>query len=166
MLSELDDIDIKILRLLQENARLTNREIGERLNKTPTPIFERIKRLQETGFIKGYVALLDHKKIDRGLMAFTHITLKEHSREALQRFMTEATKLEEVLECYQISGECDFILRVAVTDLETYNDFLMDKIFKVVPLGSVKSMFVLQEAKRETSFPLPTPKSKPGKSIR
>ncbi|MCJ8208224.1 Lrp/AsnC family transcriptional regulator [Mucilaginibacter sp. RS28] len=154
MLSKLDQTDLQILQLLQQNARLTNKEIGERLNKTATPIYERIKRLQEQGYIKGYVAVLDHKKVDRGLMAFTHIQLKDHSNEALCIFVEQMARFDEVLECYQMSGEYDFILRVAVKDLDTYHDFLVNKVFKVVPLGSVQTTFVLKETKRETAFPL------------
>lgn len=154
MLNRLDHTDIRILELLQQNARLTNKEIGEKLGKSPTPIYERVKRLQEQGYIKGYVAILDHKKIDRGLMAFTHVQVKDHSHDSLSQFIQEIIKFEEVLECYQMSGEYDFILKVALKDLETYHDFLMNKLFKVVPLGSVQSTFVLKEAKRETSFPI------------
>ncbi|QXV65095.1 Lrp/AsnC family transcriptional regulator [Mucilaginibacter conchicola] len=160
MLNSLDSTDIRILQLLQENARLTNKEIGERLNKTPTPIYERIKKLQEQGYIKGYVAILDHKKIDRGLMAFTQVQLRDHSAENLNHFVEEVITFEEVLECYQMSGGFDFFLRVAVKDLDTYHDFLMKKLFNVVPLGSVQSTFVLKEAKRETSFPITMPKGK------
>ncbi len=86
MLTNLDETDIRILKLLQENARLTNKEIAEKLHKTATPIFRRIKRLEEEGFIRKYVAILDHKKIDRGLMAFIHVQVKDHSRESLSNF--------------------------------------------------------------------------------
>jgi len=158
MLHTLDDIDIRILQLLQENARLTNREIGEKLHKTVSPIFERIKRLQEQGFIKGYMAVLDHKKIDRSLMAFTHVQLRDHSLEGLSHFEQEMIRFDEVLECYHMSGEYDFILRVAVKDLDAYHEFLMNKLFKTIPLGSVQSTFVMREAKREMGFPIKIPK--------
>jgi Lrp/AsnC family leucine-responsive transcriptional regulator len=159
MLNQLDATDIRILQLLQENARLTNKEIGERLNKSATPIYERIKKLQEQGYIKGYVAILDHKKIERGLIAFTHVRVKDHSHDSLNHFIEEIIKCEEVLECHQTSGDYDFILKVAVKDLDTYQDFLMNKLFKIVSLGSVQSTFSLKEAKRETSFPINMPKA-------
>ncbi|RZK41825.1 MAG: Lrp/AsnC family transcriptional regulator [Pedobacter sp.] len=161
MLNKLDDTDIQILQLLQQNARLTNKEIGEKLHKSPTPIYERIKRLQQQGYIKGYVAILDHKKIDLSIMAFTQVQVRDHSYETLSRFIDEIIKFEEVLECYEMSGDFDFILRIAVRDLDTYHDFLMNKLFKVVPMGSVQSTFVLKEAKRETSLPLHRVRNKP-----
>jgi Lrp/AsnC family leucine-responsive transcriptional regulator len=158
MLQSLDQTDIRILQILQDNARLTNKEIGEKLNKTATPIFERIKRLQEQGYIKGYVAILDHKKIDRSVMAFTHVQIRDHSHDNLLKFIDGVCAFDDVQECYQMSGDYDFLLRVAVKDLDSYQDFLMNKLFKVVPLGSVQTTFVLKEAKRETRFSLPAAK--------
>jgi Lrp/AsnC family leucine-responsive transcriptional regulator len=154
MAHTLDETDIRILQLLQENCRLTNKEIGEKLHKTASPIHERIKRMQEEGIIKGYIAVLDHEKIDRGLMAFTHVQLLNHSEESLIHFEAEICKFQDVLECYHMSGNYDFILRVAVKDLKAYYDFLMNKLFKLVPNGQVQSTFVMKEAKRELGFPL------------
>ncbi|WDF56943.1 Lrp/AsnC family transcriptional regulator [Mucilaginibacter sp. KACC 22063] len=156
----LDETDIRILQLLQQNARLTNKEIGEKLNKTATPIYERIKRLQEQGYIKGYIAVLDHKKIGFGMMAFTQVHIRNHSHENLSHFVDDIIKFDEVLECYQMSGEYDYLLKVAIKDLEAYHDFLMNKLFKVVPLGSVQTTFVLKEAKRDAGFPLTLNKKK------
>ena len=152
MARELDKVDLRILELLQQNARLTNKEIGEMLNKTSTPIYERIKRMEEQGYIKGYVALLDHKKLDRGVMAFVQITIRDHSNESLHKFIDDMANFDEVLECYQISGEHDFILKVAVKDLDTYQDFLMNKLYMVIPLGSAQTTFVLKEAKHRPSI--------------
>jgi Lrp/AsnC family leucine-responsive transcriptional regulator len=158
MLHTLDETDIRILQLLQQNARLTNKEIGEKLNKSATRVYERIKRLQDQGYIKGYVAILDHKKIDLGMISLTQIQIKDHLHENLSHFVEEIIKFEEVLECYQVSGDYDFMLRIAVKDLTAYHDFLMNKVFKIVPLGNVQSAFVLNEAKMITSFPLNLPK--------
>ena len=150
----LDQTDIRILQLLQENCRLTNKEIGEKLHKSPSPIHERIKRMQEDGIIKGYVAVLDHEKLDRGLMAFTHVQLSNHSEETLNHFEEEIVKCEDVLECYHMSGNYDFILRIAVRNLKEYHNFLMETLFKLVPSGQVQSTFVMREAKRELGFPI------------
>src|SRR5476649_232622 len=102
MLHTLDETDIRILQLLQQNARLTNKEIGEKLNKSATRVYERIKRMQDQGFIKGYVAILDHKKIDLGMISLTQIQIKDHLHENLSHFVEEIIKFEEVLECYQV----------------------------------------------------------------
>lgn len=154
MLNLLDPTDIRILQLLQDNARLTNKQIGEKLHKTASPINDRIRKLQEQGYIKKYVAVLDRKKIGRGLMAFTHVQLRDHSRESLSHFESEIIKFPEVLECYHMSGQYDFILRVAVKDLDAYHEFLMSHIFETIPMGSVLSTFVMKEAKAETAFPI------------
>ncbi|WP_183568392.1 Lrp/AsnC family transcriptional regulator [Mucilaginibacter sp. SP1R1] len=157
MFSSLDSTDISILKLLQENARFTNKEIAEKLNKTATPIFRRIKRLEEEGYIKNYVAVLDPKKIDRGLMAFTHVQVKDHSKGSLKIFEKAIIQLPEVLECYHMSGVYDFILRVAVRDLEAYHNFLMNRLFNIIEVGSVQSTFVMKECKHEAAFPIAVP---------
>jgi Lrp/AsnC family leucine-responsive transcriptional regulator len=154
MLNKLDPTDIGILQILQNNARLTNKEIGEKLHKSASAINERIRRMQEQGYIKKYVAVLDHKKIDRGLIAFTHVQLRDHSKETLNYFESEIVKLPEVLECYHMSGQYDFILRVAVKDLDAYHQFLMNHLFETVPLGSLQSTFVMKEAKSEMAYPI------------
>jgi Lrp/AsnC family leucine-responsive transcriptional regulator len=154
MLNTLDTTDIHILKLLQENARLTSKEIAVRINKSSTPVLRRIKRLEEEGFIKNYVAVLDPKKIDRGLMAFTHVQLKDHSQHTLENFQEAIILLPEVLECYHMSGVYDFILRVAVRDLEVYHEFLMKKLFVIMGVGSVQSTFVMKEAKNQAAFPI------------
>lgn len=154
MLANLDPIDIRILQLLQENGRLFNKEIGEKLHKSPSSINDRVRRLQDQGYIKKYAAVLDHALIDRGFMAFTHVQLKDHSKQTLGNFEQAIIKLPEVLECYHMSGEYDFILRVAVRDLKVYHDFLMTKLFEIMGVGSVQSTFVMKEAKAEMAFPI------------
>jgi Lrp/AsnC family leucine-responsive transcriptional regulator len=154
MFSTLDETDIRILQLLQENARLTNKEIADKLYKTPTPVFRRIKRLEDEGYIKNYVAILDHHKIDRGLMAFTLVQLKDHSKEGLNHFEQEIIRHPEVLDCYHMSGVYDFILRIAVKDLDAYHSFLMNKLFTIMSLGTIQSSFVMKESKHETAFPI------------
>ncbi|WP_184545619.1 Lrp/AsnC family transcriptional regulator [Mucilaginibacter sp. FT3.2] len=157
MLNELDNTDISILKLLQENARLTNQEIADKLHKTASPIYRRIKRLEEEGFIKKYVAVLDAKKIERSLIAFTHIQLKDHSQDSLRNFEKAIIQFPEVLECYHMSGIYDFILRVAVKDLETYHQFLMNDLFHIMAIGSVQSTFVMKQSKHEAAFPIDIP---------
>lgn len=157
MLHQLDNTDISILKILQENARLTNQEIADKLHKTASPIYRRIKRLEEEGFIKKYVAVLDPKKIDRGLMAFTHVQLKDHSQDSLRNFEQAIIQLPEVLECYHMTGAFDFILRVAVKDLDAYHQFLMHELFGIMAIGSVQSTLVMKQSKHEAAFPIDVP---------
>jgi len=154
MLDKLDDTDIRILQILQDNARLTNKEIGARLFKSASTINDRIRRMQDKGYIKKYVAVLDSKMIGRGFTAFTHVHLKDHSKEIITHFEEEIVKLPEVLECYHMSGQYDFILRVAVRDLDAYHIFLMNNLFEKFSIGSIESTFVMREAKAEMAAPI------------
>lgn len=139
MLEKLDGTDIRILQILQDNARLTNKEIGEKLFKSASTINDRIRRMQDKGYIKKYVAALNPKMISRGFTAFTHVHLKDHAKEIIYGFEKEIIKLPEVLECYHMSGRYDFILKVAVRDLDAYHLFLMDNLFENFSIGSIES---------------------------
>ena len=154
MLEKLDQTDIKILQILQENARLTNKEIGERLYKSASTINDRIRRMQEKGYIKKYVAVLDPAMIDRALTAFTHVKLKVHSKEHILHFEQEIIKFPEVLECYHMSGDYDFIIRIAVRDLNAYHQFLMNHLFDSIDIASIQSTFVMREAKMVMPSPI------------
>ncbi|HRG39606.1 MAG TPA: Lrp/AsnC family transcriptional regulator, partial [Bacteroidia bacterium] len=106
----LDKTDKYILKLLQDNSQVTVKEISIQTGLSTTPVFERIKRLEKNGFIKKYVAILDREKVDKGLMAFCSVVLKDHSKEAFKRFETEISKLPEIVECFKIAGSTDYLL--------------------------------------------------------
>jgi DNA-binding Lrp family transcriptional regulator len=150
----LDDTDLGILKLLQSDARLTHKEIAYRLHKTVTPIHARIKRLQKDGYIKKYTAIIDPKKIGKGLIAYTQVQLKVHSQENLIDFQSEVIKLSEVMECYHMTGAFDFLLRIAINDMDEYQKLLMYKLSKLPDVGVMQSFFVMSEAKNETAFVL------------
>ena len=154
MIDKLDQTDIRILQLLQENARLTNKEIGTLLYKSASAVNDRIRRMQDNGYIKKYVAVLDPKLIGRGFTAFTHVHLKDHSKEIINHFEEEIIKLPEVLECYHMSGQYDFILKVAVKDMDAYHLFLMNHLFEKFSIGSIESTFVMRKAKAEMPSPI------------
>lgn len=150
----LDATDVNILKLLQRNARLTIKQLSIELKRSHTPIFERVKRLEEKGYIKRYVAILDRKMIDKNLVAFTHVQLKEHSQEILSSFESEVIKFAEVMECYHMTGAFDFILKIAIKDMDAYHQFLMGKLSKLPNIGTLQSLFVMSEAKNETAYEL------------
>lgn len=150
----LDDIDIRILQVLQVNGRLSSRQVGEKLHRSANPTNVRIRRLEEEGIIKKYVAILDHEKLNLGFVTFTHVQLKDQSRESLGHFESEIVKFTEVLECFHVTGDYDFILRVAVKDRHVYHDFLMNKLFAIISVGNVLTTIVMKEAKSETALPL------------
>lgn len=147
-----DEKDQSILQLLQHDSRISHKEIAHRLNTSITPIHVRIRRLQEEGYIQRYTVLVDPKKIGRGLLAYTQVQLKEHSQEALTAFQREAVKLNEVMECYHMTGAFDFLLRIAIRDMDEYNELLMKKLSKLPDVGMMQSFFVMSEAKRETAY--------------
>lgn len=151
---DLDTIDLEILRILQEDASLTNKEIATKLNKSIATIHERIRQLKKHGYIKKIVAILDRRKINKNLIAFSHVLLKDHTAAALIEFETEVSKFSEVMECLQMTGAHDFILRIATSDMDAYHQFLRTKLATLPNITTVQSYFVLSEPKTETAYPL------------
>ncbi len=150
----LDPTDIEILRLLQKNAELSNKEIAHQIHKSIAAVHERIRKLKESGYIKRTVALLDRKMINRNLMAFCHVLLNNHATETLQSFEEEVIQFPEVMECFQMTGTFDFILRVVATDIDAYHQFYRYKLANLPNITTVQTFFVLSEAKSETAYPL------------
>jgi len=152
MSHKLDDIDRDILRYLQEDAKLTTKELAGRLHLSPTPVYERVKRLEQEGVIRKYVALVDRDKIGKDLMVLCNIRLKEHAREAGVQFVEAIKGMEEVMECLNISGDYDFMIKVVVTDMKAYQNFIMNKLASLDNIGSTQSIFVMSEIKNETAL--------------
>lgn len=151
---ELDTIDKKILKHLQENALMTTKELAAKLNLTPTPVYERIKRMEREGYIQKYVAILDKKKMKKGLVVFCNVTLRQHAKQIGEKFVKDIVSLTEVVECYNISGEYDFMLKVVVEDMEEYQKFIMNKLASIENIGSTHSLFVMGEIKTSTAVPI------------
>lgn len=153
-MSELDSVDIEILKLLQKDALLTNKEISFKLHKSIATIHERIRRLRDQGYIKRSVAILDRKKINKGLIAFSQVLLNDHTTNNLAEFEREVIKFPEVMECFQMAGTYDFILRIATTDMDAYHHFYRYKLAALPNITSIQSFFVLSETKSDTAYPL------------
>jgi len=143
----LDETDLKLLRLLQEDAHLTTKQLAERVNLSTTPVFERIKRLENDGFIKKYVAILDAGKLNRGFMVFTSVKLKQMNRNVAQDFVTVIKDIPQVAECYNIAGEFDYLLKINAPDMAYYNDFIINTLGTIESIGSILSTFVMREIK-------------------
>lgn len=144
----LDKKDLAILKLLQENARVTVKEISEKIHLSTTPVHDRIKRMEESGVIKQYVTLLDHSKVKKGLIVICYVSLKEHSKNAGNKFIKTIHELNEVTECYNISGEFDFMLKVICEDMNAYYDFHVNKLSQIENMGHVQSIFVMGVVKQ------------------
>jgi DNA-binding Lrp family transcriptional regulator len=139
----LDSKDMAILHLLQKNARITVKEISDQMHLSTTPVHERIKRMEAGGVIKQYATLLDHAKVKKGLMVICYVSLKEHSKKAGVKFIDTMQALSEVIECYSISGEFDFMLKVVCEDMNAFYDFHVNKLSQVENMGKVQSVFVM-----------------------
>lgn len=150
----LDKIDQKILRLLQENAKLTTKEIAAQLDLTTTPVYERIRRLEKNGYITKYVALVDRKKVGKNLMAFLFISLKEHSQKALLKFEKEVLQFPKVTECYHIAGQYDFLLKILVKDMQDYHEFTFNRLASLDNIAHVQTDFVMNDVKFSTTIPI------------
>lgn len=148
---ELDEKDLQILRLLQDNAKLTVREVAARVHLSPTPTHERIKRLEQQGVIRQYVALLDNRKVNRNLMVLCLVSLKEHDKQTAHAFVSGITQFKEVVECYNIAGEYDFMLKIITENMETYHDFFINYLGEVKGIGKAQSVFIMDIIKDTNS---------------
>jgi Lrp/AsnC family leucine-responsive transcriptional regulator len=139
----LDAKDLSILVLLQQNARITVKEISEKIHLSTTPVHERIKRMENDGVIKQYVTLVNHSKVKKGLMVICYVSLKAHSKNAGTKFINAINEMNEIIECYSISGEFDFMLKVVEENMDSYYDFHVNKLSQIENIGNVQSVFVM-----------------------
>lgn len=153
-MQDLDHIDRQLLRILQRDATLTNKELANQLDKSVATVHERVKRLKEKGYILRTVAILDRKKIGKKLIAFSHVLLKEHTAQALGQFENQVAQFDQVMECYQMTGNFDFILRIACDDMDDYHIFLRNKLATLPNIVTVQSYFILSEPKSDTAYPI------------
>ena len=139
----LDQKDLAILKLLQNNARITVKEISDKVNLSTTPVYERIKWMEETGVIRQYATLIDPAKLNKRLMVVAYVSLKQHNKIAGSKFVKAIHEMNEILECYSISGEFDFMLKVVVEDMNAYYDFHVNRLSEMENIGNVQSIFVM-----------------------
>ena len=149
MAEVLDDIDLQILRTLQKNAKLTTKELADAVHLTPTPVFERQKRLERKGYIKKYVAVLDPDKLNQGLQVFCKVKLTQINHEIADAFVRRIQRIPEVTECYNTSGSYDYLLKVRARDMKQYQEFVLTKLGDIVHVGAIESTFVMSEVKQQ-----------------
>ncbi len=153
-MATLDKTDKKLLNLLQVNSKQTNKALADKLNLSVTAVFERIKKLERSKTINSYVALLNRNKIERSFVVFCHIKLIQHTKEYLTTFEKEVIALDEVMECFHVSGDYDYILKIGVKDMETYREFMVTKLTTLNYIGSTHSTFMIGEVKNTTQIKL------------
>ena len=148
-MQKLDEIDMQILKTLQRNAKLTTKQLADAVHLTPTPVFERQRRLERLGYIKKYVAILNPEKLNRGLQVYCKVKLKQINHEIAESFVRTIHRIPEVTECYNTSGNYDYLLKVRAADMKEYQEFVLNKLGTIESLASVESTFVMSEVKQE-----------------
>lgn len=151
---KLDAIDKKLIYLLQKDSKQTTKQLSLQLNLSVTAVYERIKKLEKEEVIKQYVAIVNKNKIDKSFLVFCHIKLIQHTKEYVSNFETEVFKLPEVSECFHVSGDYDYILKIYVKDMESYRDFMITKLTTIKHIGSTHSIFTIGEVKNSTAISL------------
>jgi Lrp/AsnC family leucine-responsive transcriptional regulator len=149
-----DNIDKKLLKLLQTDSKQTNKALSYALGLSVTAVYERIKKLENNGVINRYVALVDKKAVNKDFVAFCHVKLIQHSQDYVVKFEREVRKLDEVLECYHLSGDYDYLLKVLVEDMQEFREFMVKKLTTIDHIGSTHSMFMINEVKHTTAITL------------
>ena len=151
----LDKTDIQILNILQENGRITVRELSQKVHLSPTPVFDRMRRLESSGVIKQYAAVLDAAKLGRGFTVFCSVRLRRMGKEIANDFVERIKDIPEVAECYNISGEYDYLLKIYAPDMQYYNEFIINVLGTIESLGSIQSSFVMNPIKTSPGLVIP-----------
>ncbi|MCC2591568.1 Lrp/AsnC family transcriptional regulator [Chryseobacterium sp. MFBS3-17] len=148
---QLDEKDKKLLLLLQENSKRTTKALASALNLSVTAVFERVKKLEKQKVIKQYVALVDKAKVNRGFIVLCHVKLVQHRKEYISYFEKEIVKFPEVMECFHVSGDYDYILKICVKDIQDYREFMVTKLTGLEHIASTQSSFTIKEVKGSTA---------------
>ncbi|MDQ1162872.1 Lrp/AsnC family leucine-responsive transcriptional regulator [Chryseobacterium sp. SORGH_AS 447] len=147
-----DETDKKLLLFLQEDAKQTTKELSHKLGLSVTAVYERIRKMENTGVISRYVALLDRHKINKDFIVLCHIKLTQHKKEYVLQFEKEVMNLQEVTECFHVSGDYDYILKIGVKDMEDYRNFMLSKLTTLQHIASTHSSFMISEVKNTTAI--------------
>ena len=150
----LDRTDILILREIQKDAKLTTKELAAKVNLSPSPTFERQKRLEREGYIQRYVAVVDPIKVGNGIMVLCNVRLKHHSKEFSRQFTSVIAGIDEVVECFNTSGEYDYMLKIYARDMRHYQEFILGTLGDLDCIGSLHSIFVIGEVKNTLAVPI------------
>lgn len=150
----MDKYDIEILEIIQQNGRVTNKELANMVNLSPAPCWRRMQALEQKGYIKNYTALLDHERIGLSITAFAHVSLDDHHEKTVRSFDKAMTEWSEVQECHATSGGYDYLLKIIAVDMKSYNNFMYEKLLKLKAIRSVNTSFSMMQKKVSTHLPL------------
>ena len=152
---KIDQTDRKILRILQENAKITNSQLSKDIGLSPAPTLERVKKLENMGLLKSYHGLLDTEKVGLGVTTFVQVFLSSHKKSVLDTFVDKIRKIDNVIECHHITGSCDFLLKVIATDIPAYQKLMLEEISEIEEISNMQSMVVLSTFKDSKVLPIP-----------
>ena len=153
-LKSLDAIDIKIITELQKSAKITNAELADRIGLTPSPCLARVRSLETDGIINSYVALVTPSTVGLPISVFIHVTLERQIDQSLELFESVMNEQQEVMECYLMTGDSDYLIRVVVPDIQTLETFIVNKLSKISGVSNIKSSFTLKQVKYKTALPI------------
>ena len=154
MTEKLDKTDILILKALQENGRITVKDLALKVHLSPTPVFDRMHRLEAEGYIQRYTAILSPARLGRGFVVFCSVRLRRMGRQIAHDFVDRVKDIPEVAECYNISGDFDYLLKIYAPDMQYYNEFCINVLGTIESLGSIQSSFVMNPVKTSVGIPL------------
>jgi Lrp/AsnC family leucine-responsive transcriptional regulator len=154
MAVELDKIDLQILKILQQNGRITNLQLSNEIGLSPAPTLERVRKLENSGYILSYHALVDEEKLGLGIKTFIQVSLDFHQIDTIQTFLNEIQEIKEITECHHVTGQCDFLLKVYVKDIKAYEQLIMQKISRISVVKTFQTMIIMSTNKKEPTVPL------------
>lgn len=154
MAIELDKIDLQILKTLQQNGRITNLQLSNEIGLSPAPTLERVRKLENSGYILSYHALVDEEKLGLGIKTFIEVSLDFHKNNTIQTFLEEIQEIKEITECHHVTGQCDFLLKVYVKDIKSYEQLIMQKISRITVVKTFQTMIIMSTNKKEPTVPL------------
>ncbi|MGI4729089.1 MAG: Lrp/AsnC family transcriptional regulator [Janthinobacterium lividum] len=154
MAIELDKIDLQILKMLQQNGRITNLQLSNEIGLSPAPTLERVRKLENSGYILSYHALVDEEKLGLGIKTFIQVSLDFHKNNTIQTFLDEIQEIKEITECHHVTGQCDFLLKVYVKDIKSYEQLIMQKISRITVVKTFQTMIIMSTNKKEPTVPL------------
>ncbi len=153
---KLDAIDRKILELLQANSNITNAQLSQEIGLSPAPTLERVKKLENSGVIKSYHAVVDQAAVGMGVSTFVTVSLKGHNKENIQKFIQAIRDIEEVVECHHVTGQADFILRIVAPDIPAYQNLMLEKVSNIEVVDNMQSTVILSTFKDSKVIPIPS----------
>ncbi|NBA86175.1 winged helix-turn-helix transcriptional regulator [Emticicia sp. CRIBPO] len=153
--NKLDQIDHKLLEILQSNGKITNAQLSKEIGLSPAPTLERVKKLENSGIIESYHAQIDREKVGLGVMTFVQVTLSGHRKSITEAFVDTIERVPEIIECHHVTGSCDFLLKVIAKDIASYQRLIMETINEIEVVASTQTMVILSTFKNTKVLPIP-----------